>query len=276
MVYPKYGLTFRKIREQKQLSLSFLEKAGISKPALSKFERGQTMMSFEKVFLALQVMDVTLSEFEYILHDFICDEKYTLLGQIESALIEQKEESLIKLQQQAESTNFLFVSLAAKASYRKLTVDESEKVTDLLYEIKIWGKLELTFLYLIVQELNGKDIIYLFKQFFRKKQDFFNSEIHSAIFSKACFRGIQRLCALGYKEESAYLIEQLYVYEVIHSMFLRVIQQIIHGYWIYCFSNQVKGQKIMLKGLKVVQEVAKPEIATYCLSVYENMISSKE
>lgn len=276
MVYPKYGLTFRKIREQKQLSLSFLEKAGISKPALSKFERGQTMMSFEKVFLALQVMDVTLSEFEYILHDFICDEKYTLLGQIESALIEQKEESLIKLQQQAESINFLFVSLAAKASYRKLTVDESEKVTDLLYEIKIWGKLELTFLYLIVQELNGKDIIYLFRQFFRKKQDFFNSEIHSAIFSKACFRGIQRLCTLGYKEESAYLIEQLYVYEVIHSMFLRVIQQIIHGYWIYCFSNPVKGRKIMLKGLKLVQEVAKPEIATYCLSVYENMISSKE
>lgn len=276
MVYPRYGLTFRKIREQKQLSLSFLEKSGISKPALSKFERGKTMMSFEKVFLALQAMDVTLSEFEYILHDFICDEKYTLLGQVESAMIGQEKGILIKLQRQAESIDIPFVVLAAKASYKKLTFDEVEKVTNLLYEIKIWGKLELTFLYLTMQDIHGKDILYLFRNFFCKKQNFFNSEIHSVIFAKACLRGIQCLCTRGYKEEAAYLIEQLYSYDIIHSMFLRVIQQIINGYWTYCFSDPEKGRKIMLKGLTIVQEVAKPEVASYCLSIYESSVSPKK
>ena len=40
---------------------------GISKATLSRFERAETMMNFEKVVQALQLMGIGLEEYEYLL-----------------------------------------------------------------------------------------------------------------------------------------------------------------------------------------------------------------
>ena len=55
-VYKKYGDCFKKLRNQKNLGLSYFSKIGINRANLSRFERGQTMMSFERVDLMLEEM----------------------------------------------------------------------------------------------------------------------------------------------------------------------------------------------------------------------------
>ena len=70
MVYKKYGQVFRKLRKQRGLPLIYFEPLGISKAALAKFECGETMMSFERLTLALQTLDVSLEEFEHHLNHF--------------------------------------------------------------------------------------------------------------------------------------------------------------------------------------------------------------
>ena len=58
MPYKRYGEIFKKLREQKNFSLSHFSEIGISKASLSRFELGQTMISFERLDSALQEMNV--------------------------------------------------------------------------------------------------------------------------------------------------------------------------------------------------------------------------
>ncbi|MDT2859014.1 helix-turn-helix transcriptional regulator [Lactococcus lactis] len=53
MPYKRYGEIFKKLREQKNFSLSHFSEIGISKASLSRFELGQTMISFERLDSAL-------------------------------------------------------------------------------------------------------------------------------------------------------------------------------------------------------------------------------
>ncbi|MDT2871551.1 helix-turn-helix domain-containing protein [Lactococcus lactis] len=71
MVYQRYGKTFKNIRLQKMLSLSFCEKVGISKSTIYRFESGQAMIGFDSLLIALYEMGVTLAEYEMFLNDFI-------------------------------------------------------------------------------------------------------------------------------------------------------------------------------------------------------------
>lgn len=70
MIYKKYGETFLKLRKQKGFNLIYFEQLGISKSSLGKFERGESMLGFDKLTTALQVLSVTLGEYENLLNDF--------------------------------------------------------------------------------------------------------------------------------------------------------------------------------------------------------------
>ncbi|MBW9297702.1 MAG: helix-turn-helix domain-containing protein [Pseudolactococcus raffinolactis] len=73
MIYKKYGETFLRLRKQNGFNLIFFEQLGISKSSLGKFERGESMLGFDKLTTALQVLSVTLGEYENLLNDFELD-----------------------------------------------------------------------------------------------------------------------------------------------------------------------------------------------------------
>ncbi len=57
------GETYRKIREGKGISISSLAGAEISKSQISRFELGETEISFFKLLYLLEKIGVTLEEF---------------------------------------------------------------------------------------------------------------------------------------------------------------------------------------------------------------------
>ncbi|MDH8063404.1 helix-turn-helix transcriptional regulator, partial [Lactococcus lactis subsp. lactis] len=82
MPYKRYGEIFKKLREQKNFSLSHFSEIGISKASLSRFELGQTMISFERLDSALQEMNVTLAEYEHFINNFSMDYKEEFIEDI--------------------------------------------------------------------------------------------------------------------------------------------------------------------------------------------------
>lgn len=255
MVYTKYGLTFRKIREQKQYTLADFVQSGISKPALSKFERGESMMSFEKVYLALQTMHISLSEYENILHNFTNDEQMELFTQIETAMFQNNSTVLLNLQQKANNFDLTLFSLSIKAIYSRLSFDESETLTSFFYEIEIWGIIELYLFYFSVHTLKPKDISYILKNIFNKNQDFFNSKDHSDIFTKGCCKAIYHLSQQGYKDDAETFLEQIERHHLIQSMSLRVLKNMTHGHWMYCFIKENRGKQKIVEGLDIFKKV---------------------
>ncbi|MDG6190322.1 Rgg/GadR/MutR family transcriptional regulator [Lactococcus formosensis] len=169
MVYKKFGYVFRQIREQKHISLSDFSSIGISKATLSRFERAETMMNFEKVVQALQLMGIGLEEYEYLLNDYAPNESEYLLKEIETAFLKQDKKELNNLHKIALEAGYPYISLAAKSSYTELSPENIDTITDYLYDIKVWGQIELYVFYFTMNKLNIRDILYILDLFLLEK-----------------------------------------------------------------------------------------------------------
>lgn len=253
MVYSKYGHTFRKIREQKKLSLSIFPKIGISKPALSKFERGETMMGFESVVCALQEMGVTLEEYENLLNFYSSGEEEALWEEIEHAAQSEDKKKLEDLEEYTLASGLHFMSLAAKACHSRLNNQEIEEVTEYLYDIDMWSFTELRVFYFTLDTLSPRDISHILRTFFPKGHELFKSRKHRKYFFQICCRAITFFSVRGYQKEAKILLEQLEAHDLAQTMFQRNLKNITAGYWTYQFVDPREGRKQVDDGLEILR-----------------------
>lgn len=272
MVYPKYGQIFRLLREQKKLPLSAFKYAGVSKPALSKFERGEAMMSFQKVFLALQIMEVSLGEFESLLYDYELNEKENYLYKIETAMANNDKEKLVFLYKESLEAEYSIIALAIKSLYSPLKPREIEEITELLYEIKIWGLVELYVFYFTLHYLSIQDISHLFRKFFPKGHPLFISEKHSSIFIKLCCKAVVHFSCAGYKKEASDVIQQLEKYPLDFDIFHTIIKNMAQAHWVYHFTNTTQGTKEHVKHLNILSEFSPSQLYHYHSPCYMELI----
>ncbi|MDG4984965.1 Rgg/GadR/MutR family transcriptional regulator [Lactococcus lactis] len=272
MIYRKYGETFRRIREQSHLSLSDFSSIGISKGALSNFERGKSMMNFEKVTSALQIMGVSLEDFEAFLNDYSLNEPDFLIQEIEKATAAEDKNQLLKLIKVSENQNFSHIALAAKSSLRVLTTEEIEEITDYLYEIDIWSYRELCIFYLTMENLSTRDILYILDLFLAPGHSFLNSRKYQGYLLQACCRAVTVFSSRGYREYGEYILNKIEQYELVNSMFLRNLRNITRGYWIYCFVDKEEGNQLMLSALSIFEAVSTPDNFNYYKHRYEKLV----
>lgn len=276
MIYPKYGFTFKRIREQKQLSLSSFNQAGISKPALSKFERGLSMMSFESVVRGLQEMNVTLEEFEHFLNDYSMGDKEALLKEIEEAALNSDVPSLTQLHHLAHETGFPYLAFAAKATYTMLSDLEAEKITEFLYDLDIWGYTELAILYFTMEQIHPRDILHLLNFFLDQGHEIFNSEKHREHFIQVACRAVTVLTTKGYKDGAGKILRQLDNYKLVQTMFQRNLKNMTEGFWLYTFIDEKKGDLQMQQGLEILQHVSSPQVTQYYQKRYNMLVIEEQ
>lgn len=75
------------------MPLSYFQRVGIDKIGLSRFERGLSMMGFEKVDVMLQEMNVSLAEYELVINHFVPDFQEEFLFEVEEADFAQDEKN---------------------------------------------------------------------------------------------------------------------------------------------------------------------------------------
>ncbi|WP_341783868.1 helix-turn-helix domain-containing protein [Lactococcus formosensis subsp. formosensis] len=270
MVYKKSGYVFRQIREQKHISLSDFSSIGISKATLSRFERAETMMNFEKVVQALQLMGIGLEEYEYLLNDYAPNESEYLLKEIETAFLKQDKKELNNLHKIALEAGYPYISLAAKSSYTELSPENIDTITDYLYDIKVWGQIELYVFYFTMNKLNIRDILYILDLFLlEKKHKIFNSVKYLEIFVCACCRAIALLASKGYQEYSAHILNRVEALDLVQSMFLRNLLNLSKGFWTYRFKDEKAGNQMMLQALEIFHLIGNQEIAGYYQQQYD-------
>lgn len=270
MVYKKFGYVFRQIREQKHISLSDFSSIGISKATLSRFERAETMMNFEKVVQALQLMGIGLEEYEYLLNDYAPNESEYLLKEIETAFLKQDKKELNNLHKIALEAGYPYISLAAKSSYTELSPENIDTITDYLYDIKVWGQIELYVFYFTMNKLNIRDILYILDLFLlEKKHKIFNSVKYLEIFVCACCRAIALLANKGYQEYSAHILNRVEALDLVQSMFLRNLLNLSKGFWTYRFKDEKAGNQMMLQALEIFHLIGNQEIAGYYQQQYD-------
>lgn len=276
MAYAKYGSTFRKLREQLHLSLSSFSSIGISKATLSYFERGETMMSFDNVVLALQFMGISLAEFERFLNNYSPSDSDALLEEIERANVSQSTDELKKLQELSEKDGFPYISLAAKSSWDTLDEEETEKIVDWLYGTEIWGYKELSVCLLTMDNFSTRDIVSILDMLLIDDQILFNSSQYRGYIVQVCCRAATIFSVRGYKEYADYALNRVHDYKLANTMFHRNLWNVTKGYWIYCFLDADKGDEMMLKALQTFRELANPETAIYYQTRYDLLVKNRK
>lgn len=228
------------------------------------------MMNFEKVVQALQLMGIGLEEYEYLLNDYAPNESEYLLKEIETAFLKQDKKELNNLHKIALEAGYPYISLAAKSSYTELSPENIDTITDYLYDIKVWGQIELYVFYFTMNKLNIRDILYILDLFLlEKKHKIFNSVKYLEIFVCACCRAIALLASKGYQEYSAHILNRVEALDLVQSMFLRNLLNLSKGFWTYRFKDKKAGNQMMLQALEIFHLIGNQEIAGYYQQQYD-------
>lgn len=275
MGYKKYGETFRKVREQRNYSLADFQSIGISKASLSKFERGKTTMSIERVNEALQLMDIGLEEYENFLNDYIPNLSEEILVEIYKANMLGNEDKVRYFFEFTSLDELYFVGLAAKSCYDKLNEEEVEKLTELFYATHIWSYSELCILYFTFSQLNEKDAFYIVRKLLNEKHIIFNSRKYSELVVQVFCQAIFVFSYKGYYKNAKYIVDKVEKHSFVNMMFLNNLYNFCHGYYIFCFKDRQSGHEKIKTALDIFKSIGTKEMASFYQREYEKYVLTR-
>lgn len=273
MIYKKYGETFRRIRKQKKIPLSHFERLGISKAALGKFERGEAMMGFDRVMLALQTLDISLEEYEHFLNNFLIGDREALIEEIYEAYILGNQPLLLQLSEKTAQLNYPILSLTAKSCTTLLNNKEKQEIIDYLQETEDWGYIELCVFYHAIYHLMAEDISYLMNNFLLEGHNLFRVPKYRDKFIRVAYCAISRLAHKGHEALANYTLTRFDRYNLPHTMFNQNLRNFTTGYLKYRFNHPEKGKEQMLQSLTVTKLLNKPEISAYYDRIYDILMN---
>ena len=170
------GELFRELRIARGLKLKDVASDKLSVSQLSKFENGQTMLSSDKLLVAISGIHMNFSEFGYALNNYQEPEFFKLGEKIAALHSKQDIDGLKKLlvtYKGYESfdvynrLNLLVIKLAIHSlDNGSLITDEDKKfLTNYLYGIEAWTEYELYIFGNTMSILSDSDLIFLGKAF---------------------------------------------------------------------------------------------------------------
>ncbi|WP_081167728.1 helix-turn-helix domain-containing protein [Lactococcus garvieae] len=264
MPYSDYGKIFREIRTQKQLPLSYFESVGVDKSDLSKFERGFRMIGFERVVALLQHMNVSLSEYELILNNFVLDFQEAFLNEVEKADFNQEVNKLKNLYDEAYISGHGLLACAVKARFEELTEKEINFVLDSLNNVTVWGYFELSILYFVLDNLSTKEMRSLFYKFEEKTQNYHGIPKYSRRILQIAFQSVIVLSSKGEKEFVSQILELTKGRGKSGiDIYIENLRKLALGVNHYYFVNQREGSKKIKKSLKIFSFLGHDELAQY-------------
>lgn len=264
MVYAQYGKLFRQLRNQKHLGLSYFQKLGIPSANLSRFERGKSMMNFERVDSMLQEMNVSLAEYELMLNNFIPNFQEAFLEEVEDADFNDDFEKLKTLYDEAYESGYSLLALAVKARFEHLNPKEITIITSHLNKIERWGYFELSLTYFIMDSLQTEDIISILIILNDKSRNYFGLLKYRRRILQITYRSLFVLASRGEKELSFNILEQTnqrdrkmidFYIETLHNLSVSV--------FVYCFEDKEKGRFEINTNLDLMSTLGTPQLKKF-------------
>ncbi|MFK4912289.1 MULTISPECIES: Rgg/GadR/MutR family transcriptional regulator [Lactococcus] len=263
MVYQKYGITFKNMRKQNKFTLADFSEVGLASSTLSDFERGLTMISLEKIDLALQLMGCSLSDFDSHLNFYSPTDPIYILQELERAILFNDSPKLKDLYITCKQTKQRNLCLTIKFLLKKGTLEEKNEIVNFLYETKAFGIKELSIFYIIMHQLAPQDILNIMKRLKQYGKGMSNSEIYHRHLSHVILEVITVLSNYGLKDEAHYFIKRVEELNLAQSMLLRNLFKAVKGLWVYNFENKLKGKEQIKKAMEILLLAAQPEVAQF-------------
>lgn len=280
----KLGITLRKVRNGKQISLCSVADEHLSKSQISRFERGESEISCIRLINILDKLHITLDEF-LILHD----EDYTNTESFANLV------QYIRKQYSSQSINNIASLLSDISNYtlnsfEKTMVksilhtmdssvipsdEELLQLTDYLFKVKKWGYYEIILLGNCVRTIN-------YNSYFLLTKEMLNNYIYSSL-NKTNRRIVTQLAINCFilsidKEEfsnCSYLINEIKgLLENELNFYEQTVFLYATGY--YEFKRQLSsGIETMKQAIQVLDILGEDELKLHYTSHFNKLVNNK-
>lgn len=173
----RLGELYRELRMARGLKMKDIVNSKLSQAQLSKFENGQTMLSADKLLIAISAIHMSFAEFEHAYHQYEDSSFFKqakLISKYHSSKnIEGLEKLLTLYDDNSEiydvynKLNRLVIHCAIHDLKSEHTISDSDKdfITAYLYSIEEWTEYELYIFGNTLQVLSNSDLIFFGRAF---------------------------------------------------------------------------------------------------------------
>ena len=194
------GEFYKELRQARKLKQSDVACGGLTASQLSKFELGQSMLSADKLILAIQGINVTFDEFGHKLNNYQESPHMKFGRMVVDRFAHQDVAGLEKLLEEVEQEQMAHTYRRLNAVVIKnaihsldknypLEEEDSEFLTSYLYAIESWTWFELYIFCNTIPFLSNQDLIFLSTSLLEKSKEF-KELAHNRLYMKSGFLNI--------------------------------------------------------------------------------------
>ena len=280
MSYSKYGESFRMLRKQHKKTLGYFENLGISKGTLSQFENGKTLLSFDKLDMALQKMNVTMTSYILMINNSESEYFIIQFRKIERAYMTRNKEKLMQIYHENiyyEIEEDYFIALAAKACYEELDVEEKTQLETFFNSCEMWSRYELNLFINVMPQIDQNLTFSIINKLSLSKYDYLRERReYRPLFARLIVKSVLLLVTQEKQKEAEGLIKYLQDLPTIIDVTEKVVALFLEGCCIYKVEDTQMGNKIVRRSLRILLDVGAIELKNILEFYYKNTINSKK
>lgn len=235
------GEFYRELRIARGVKQNEVACEGLTASQLSKFELGQSMLSADKLFLAIEGINMTFAEFAYKLNSYQESQHIQLGHQIVDLFVRQDKDSLEdllnKVQEKVSSQQYIRLNkiviqnaLHSLDSSYILKEEDKQFITAYLFAIDSWTWFESYLFFNTMPLLSDQDLLFLSTALLEKSQEFQQLMQNKLYLKKGLLNVISELLERGYyRYVPLFEIELekiLTVYDIFENILLKFLREI--------------------------------------------------
>jgi HTH-type transcriptional regulator, SHP2-responsive activator len=260
----RYGKVFKLLRNQKNLPLSYFEKIGVGKSHVGKFERGEIMMSFERVDSMLQLMNISLGEFEMIVNYYVPDFQNWFLLELVTAEFYQDQKKLKRLYKESKENGDLWLVIIAKARLEGLNNQEIFKVKEYLNNIKEWGYFDITLAFSVLDFLRESEIVQIIDELKIKKRKVYGEFKYRRRLYQLIYRSAMLLATKGNQKAAEKVLKlKDYFGSGSADFYISTLNLLANGVIDYLYIDKNKGKEKINEGLFMIERLGSVDFKNY-------------
>ena len=259
-----YGEMFATLREQRNFLLSDFKEVGLNASALSRFENDGTILRYDKLDAALELMKIEVGEFEYFTNGFKSDYYIDTCNAIEEAYYRQDKAALQSIYEESSRYHYTLIALATKNLLGELTILEKSIIRDRLFPITDWSYFELSILSFVVEQLTPAMRDSILKDFLRNNFHYMNvPKYREKVFQVLCRAAIGEIHD-NQKQRAKALLDHVKSQLQTKDLLPKCTYLLAEGLWKFKFENPETDLSEMKKVVSIFETMGNPVLADFC------------
>ncbi|RSJ23888.1 Helix-turn-helix domain protein [Streptococcus intermedius] len=283
------GEFYRELRIARGVKQNEVACEGLTASQLSKFELGQSMLSADKLFLAIEGINMTFAEFAYKLNSYQESQHIQLGHQIVDLFVRQDKDSLEdllnKVQEKVSSQQYIRLNkiviqnaLHSLDSSYILKEEDKQFITAYLFAIDSWTWFELYLFFNTMPLLSDQDLLFLSTALLEKSQEFQQLMQNKLYLKKGLLNVISELLERGYyRYVPLFEIELekiLTVYDIFENILLKFLREIC--IFLKFNGSNKKEIETFIQSLEVLDNPQLIALLTLKLQQYKKLLKTED